>query len=116
WDHYLLEARIRDKDMLSSWSSNMDALLTFSGLFSAVVTAFIIEFYKLLQPDPQQTSNALLLEIAQSIHNLANNVSMPRVVDSPAESQITGLTTFVNCVWFASLACTLAVSLFILLV
>ncbi|KII87739.1 hypothetical protein PLICRDRAFT_112039, partial [Plicaturopsis crispa FD-325 SS-3] len=76
WDHYLLEARIRDKDMLSSWSSNMDALLTFSGLFSAVVTAFIIEFYKLLQPDPQQTSNALLLEIAQSIHNLANNVSM----------------------------------------
>lgn len=29
WDHYLLEARIRDKDMLSSWSSNMDALLTF---------------------------------------------------------------------------------------
>ncbi|KII87731.1 hypothetical protein PLICRDRAFT_76274, partial [Plicaturopsis crispa FD-325 SS-3] len=105
-----------DKDMLSSWSNNMDALLTFSGLFSAVVTAFIIEFYPLLQPDPQQGSNALLLEIAQSIHNLANNVAMPSNVTLPQQSQTSASAIFVNCAWFSSLACTLAVPLIILLV
>ncbi|KII83399.1 hypothetical protein PLICRDRAFT_148174, partial [Plicaturopsis crispa FD-325 SS-3] len=116
WDDYLHEAITRDKDMLSRWSSNMDALLTFSGLFSAVVTAFVIEFYTQLQPDPQQTANTLLADIAQSIHDLANNISMPSAVPSTQQDQPTASVTFVNCAWFASLACTLAVSLIILLV
>ncbi|KZW00802.1 hypothetical protein EXIGLDRAFT_720418 [Exidia glandulosa HHB12029] len=40
-----------DKTLLQEWGSDLDSLLFFAGLFSAVVTAFIVESYKLLQPD-----------------------------------------------------------------
>ncbi|KII87728.1 hypothetical protein PLICRDRAFT_646284 [Plicaturopsis crispa FD-325 SS-3] len=116
WEHYLQEATIRDKDMLTSWSQNMDALLVFSGLFSAVVTTFLVDAYKLLQPDPQQMTNALLLNIAQSFHALANNATIPVYIEPSDQNQTTVAATFVNCAWFASLAFTLAASLIILLV
>ncbi|KAF8876917.1 hypothetical protein BD779DRAFT_1694931 [Infundibulicybe gibba] len=49
-----------DKEFCSGWNSEIDSLLTFAGLFSAVVTAFTIESYKLLQPDPQDMTNRIL--------------------------------------------------------
>ncbi|KAF8878878.1 hypothetical protein BD779DRAFT_1676698 [Infundibulicybe gibba] len=42
-----------DQDFCAGWNSEIDSLLTFAGLFSAVVTAFTIESYKWLQPDSQ---------------------------------------------------------------
>ncbi|KAF8899338.1 hypothetical protein BD779DRAFT_1431892, partial [Infundibulicybe gibba] len=42
-----------DKEFCGGWNSEIDSLLTFAGLFSAVVTAFTVESYKLLQPIPR---------------------------------------------------------------
>ncbi|KII89394.1 hypothetical protein PLICRDRAFT_59024, partial [Plicaturopsis crispa FD-325 SS-3] len=60
WKDYLDEATQHDKDTIISWNQNMDVILIFAALFSAILTAFIIEFYKNLQPDPQQTTADLL--------------------------------------------------------
>ncbi|KAG8910417.1 hypothetical protein FRC02_007214, partial [Tulasnella sp. 418] len=49
-----------DKETLDAWNKSLDVLLIFAGLFSAINTAFIIEAYKGLQPDPIETTNALL--------------------------------------------------------
>ncbi|SJL13739.1 uncharacterized protein ARMOST_17187 [Armillaria ostoyae] len=51
WDFYNHEARAADKDMLKHWHDDMSTLLIVAGLFSAVLTAFIIEFYQKLEPD-----------------------------------------------------------------
>ncbi|KII89358.1 hypothetical protein PLICRDRAFT_60023, partial [Plicaturopsis crispa FD-325 SS-3] len=60
WDTYLEEATKHDKDDIISWNQILDVILIFAALFSAILTAFIIEFYQGLQPDPQQTAAALL--------------------------------------------------------
>ncbi|KAJ7590267.1 hypothetical protein C8J56DRAFT_1163857 [Mycena floridula] len=43
---YVREAKIYDEGMVARWKVLMDGLLLFAALFSAVVTAFIIESYK----------------------------------------------------------------------
>ncbi|KAJ7222981.1 hypothetical protein B0H12DRAFT_291870 [Mycena haematopus] len=47
-----------------SWRSDMDGLLIFAGLFSAILTAFLIESYKTLSPDSGDTTVLLLAQIS----------------------------------------------------
>ncbi|KAG8960058.1 hypothetical protein FRC03_007103, partial [Tulasnella sp. 419] len=54
WQTYITEAEKYDKEMVDGWNRSLDNLLVFSGLFSGVNTAFIIETYKLLQQDPAE--------------------------------------------------------------
>ncbi|TFK17735.1 hypothetical protein FA15DRAFT_604485, partial [Coprinopsis marcescibilis] len=44
-----------DDDMCRGWKDEIDKLLIFAGLFSATVTAFTIESYKWLSPEPDAT-------------------------------------------------------------
>ncbi|KAG8924885.1 hypothetical protein FRC02_010133 [Tulasnella sp. 418] len=60
WSTYNKEAEEFDAEMLKGWNDSLDVLLIFAGLFSAVNTAFIIESYRGLSPDPVETTNALL--------------------------------------------------------
>ncbi|KAI0649471.1 hypothetical protein C8Q79DRAFT_876040, partial [Trametes meyenii] len=62
-------ARMRDYDeaMVRGWKEEIDTLLVFAGLFSAVVTAFNIEAYHLLQEDPSETSVRILQQISQQL-------------------------------------------------
>ncbi|KAF9475235.1 hypothetical protein BDN70DRAFT_996554 [Pholiota conissans] len=55
-----------DKVQCDAWKDEVQNLLIFAGLFSAVVTAFVIESYKFLQPDPNDTIISLLSQIASS--------------------------------------------------
>ncbi|KAF8878733.1 hypothetical protein BD779DRAFT_1400008, partial [Infundibulicybe gibba] len=56
-----------DKEFCGGWNSEIDALLTFAGLFSAVVTAFTVESYKLLQPDAQDMTNRILMNVSAQL-------------------------------------------------
>ncbi|KAG8922210.1 hypothetical protein FRC02_012070 [Tulasnella sp. 418] len=60
WSTYDRVANAYDRETLDAWNKSLDVLLIFAGLFSAINTAFIIEAYKGLQPDPTETTNALL--------------------------------------------------------
>ncbi|EEB99793.1 hypothetical protein MPER_00435, partial [Moniliophthora perniciosa FA553] len=49
--------------MVKGWRDDIDTLLVFAGLFSAVVTAFAIESYQWLDEDPADTTVALLTQL-----------------------------------------------------
>ncbi|THG98225.1 hypothetical protein EW026_g3924 [Hermanssonia centrifuga] len=64
----LLEAMEQcDQKNLDRWKAEMDNLLIFAGLLSAVVTAFTVESYQWLRDDPAATSVILLAQISDKM-------------------------------------------------
>ncbi|KAG8958340.1 hypothetical protein FRC03_009218, partial [Tulasnella sp. 419] len=63
WDHYVKEADLYDTEMVKGIAGDLDTLLIFAGLFSAVNTAFIVEAYKDLKPDPMAATNVLIQQL-----------------------------------------------------
>jgi hypothetical protein len=113
--------------MTDGWNKDMDVLLVFvSSLqcafgaatnhslgwsLSAILTAFIIEFYKKLQPDTMATSAALLMNLAVALQCVANGsvcTELP-VLPSP-EFHPPGSAKWINGLWFTSLTLSLSVS------
>ncbi|KAL4251572.1 hypothetical protein ABKN59_006706 [Abortiporus biennis] len=113
---------IRDADikMVTAWTDEIDTLLVFAGLFSAVLTAFLIESYQLLKDDPLETSIQLLTQLTliqiQAIQAGGSgsstsllNPSLP--IDSKllsTTSQSSHIAVRLNSFWFSSLICSLA--------
>ncbi|EEB98064.1 hypothetical protein MPER_02494, partial [Moniliophthora perniciosa FA553] len=52
WKILTTEVGKYDEGMVKSWKEDIDTLLVFGGLFSAVVSAFLIESYQWLSEDP----------------------------------------------------------------
>ncbi|KAJ7572349.1 hypothetical protein C8J56DRAFT_842792, partial [Mycena floridula] len=107
---YVREAKIYDEGMVARWKVLMDGLLLFAALFSAVVTAFIIEGYKTLSPDPSAMTVVLLYQISQQLSTITNtstelNISLPDLNSPPTLAVIT------NIFWFLSLALSLTCAL-----
>ncbi|KAJ7876242.1 hypothetical protein B0H13DRAFT_2347803 [Mycena leptocephala] len=63
WAVYVSEAEKYDKSLVESWKSDMEGMLIFAGLFSASLTAFLIESYKTLVPDSGDSTVQLLSQI-----------------------------------------------------
>ncbi|KDR83143.1 hypothetical protein GALMADRAFT_872538 [Galerina marginata CBS 339.88] len=88
---------------------NLHLITHKAGLFSAVVTAFIIESYKTLKPDPNDTIISLLSIIANRLDNTTTPIPVllsstgPGSHCSPAASSIR-----INNFWFISLVLSLA--------
>ncbi|KAG1720762.1 uncharacterized protein EDB91DRAFT_1029079, partial [Suillus paluster] len=61
WAAYKKVSGEHDDNMFERCNDNMNILLTFAGLFSAANTAFIIA----MQPNPVDTTNALLVQLIQ---------------------------------------------------
>ena len=74
-----------------------------AGLFSAVVTAFIIESYKNLKQDPADTSNILLMRILAQLEVRANGMDIsPQSLTIPMFTP-TSSDIRINTLWFLSL-------------
>ncbi|KAL0564796.1 hypothetical protein V5O48_017243 [Marasmius crinis-equi] len=99
-----------DDEQFTGWKDDIDTLLVFAGLFSAVVTAFVIESYQWLSEDPQDTAVTLLRQISQQISNgsIAGIEHEPNFKASPSDVRI-------NAFWFLSLIIALVDALFGLL-
>jgi Family of unknown function (DUF6535) len=85
-----------------------------SGLFAAVITAFIIDGYKKLSLDSGSVTVDLLAHISQQLAGASNGSHIPALV--PRQSfQPTHATVRINVVWFLSLTlgltCTLSATL-----
>ncbi|THU91899.1 hypothetical protein K435DRAFT_222079 [Dendrothele bispora CBS 962.96] len=110
WSVYIGEAQKYDQHLLRGWKNDMDGILLFSALYSASLTAFIIESYKKLQGDPSQDAVLLLVQISQQLASMSNGTTAQfqslRNSDSPATSSI-----ICNMLWFISLALALTCSL-----
>ena len=122
--------------MVSSWKDGIDTLLVFvsrglhstcivvslthdqAGLFSAVLTAFIVESYTLLQPDLQSVSIDLLREILTELRNISApqtptsiGSKLPNVSSAPPAFAVR-----VNTAWFCSLIFSLSAASMCILV
>ncbi|KDR66611.1 hypothetical protein GALMADRAFT_1147836, partial [Galerina marginata CBS 339.88] len=97
WDILLKPRMDEDKIRCQAWKEEVNNLLIFAGLFSAVVTAFVAESYKTLQPDPNSAVVDLLSRIATRLDNPLNEVSpMTSAASfSPPPSSIR-----INILWF----------------
>ncbi|KAG1722870.1 hypothetical protein EDB19DRAFT_1645565 [Suillus lakei] len=65
WGVYKRVAEEHDGEFLERYTSDMDIVLVFSGLFSAVSTSFIVAMEANLTPNPSDTTNALLTQLVQ---------------------------------------------------
>ncbi|KAL0956670.1 hypothetical protein HGRIS_002801 [Hohenbuehelia grisea] len=108
WEVYVEKANKADSMMLDGWNRSIDVLLVFTGLFSAVLTTFIIEAYHLITPDPADMTNELLNQLIAM-----RNGSVVPPSTAPA---VTSRASWVNGLWFASLSCSLSTALLSMLV
>lgn len=94
----------------------MSAEASKAGLFSAVLTAFNVESYKLLQPDPDQELLITLKAMSAQLNGYTFN---PPFVNSTAPVSSSSRTSpfvaarhavWLNALWFSALVCTLSAS------
>ncbi|KAJ6527647.1 hypothetical protein B0H19DRAFT_969575, partial [Mycena capillaripes] len=114
WAVYVSEAEKYDKSLVESWKSDMEGMLIFAGLFSASLTAFLIESYKTLVPDSGDSTVQILAQISQQLAAAANGTTF----DSPAPIHFTPSTSsfICNALWFISLGLSLMCALIATLV
>ncbi|ESK83416.1 hypothetical protein Moror_15601 [Moniliophthora roreri MCA 2997] len=110
WERMLKEVSRHDEDMVKGWRDDIDTLLVFAGLFSAVVTAFAIESYQWLDEDPTDTTVALLAHLISLQVNGSQSISFGPTPFKPDASSIR-----INVFWFLSLIFSLTSALFGLL-
>ncbi|KAJ7152503.1 hypothetical protein C8R46DRAFT_913155, partial [Mycena filopes] len=109
WAVYVSEAEKYDKSLVESWKSDMKGMLIFAGLFSASLTAFLIESYKTLVPDSGDTTVLLLAQISQQLAASANGTAFNFVAPAPFTPLISSLVC--NVLWFISLGLSLTCAL-----
>lgn len=130
WKVYREQATAHDKAMLEGWNNTLDILLIFvraisrqrlalisiqAGLFSAVVTAFVMESYNLLQANPPDYTASVLYALLASTGNSTAIASIPTPASS-VFSEVPVSARWINGLWFSSLALSLVVSLLCILV
>ncbi|KAJ7056100.1 hypothetical protein C8F01DRAFT_993428, partial [Mycena amicta] len=109
WSVYVNEAEKYDKSLVESWRSNMDGMLIFAGLFSASLTAFIIESYKTLVADSGDSTVQLLSQISLQLAASSNGTVFTAPATAPFKPSTSALVC--NALWFISLGLSLACAL-----
>ena len=82
-----------------------------TGLFSAVLSTFIIQTYNQLLPDPADTTNALLAELILLQFNTSTAISRTVTPIANQSQSATFQVRGVNGLWFAALVCSLSSAL-----
>ncbi|CAK5263433.1 unnamed protein product, partial [Mycena citricolor] len=111
WGVYISEAESYDKGLIEGWRSEMDGLLIFAGLFSGVVTTFIIDSYKTLNADPGSQAVALLSQISLQLANMSSGAAMAETLPPAAAFSPPVFSLVCNALWFISLALGLSSAL-----
>ncbi|KAG9076407.1 hypothetical protein FS749_011818, partial [Ceratobasidium sp. UAMH 11750] len=108
---YINEAKDPNTELVDHKNKNLDMVLLFATVFSAILTAFITEAKGHLQQNPADISVTLLLAIMQSQQHIEQDASqvLPTIelpVFSPAMS-----ARWINGLWYTALALSLAAAL-----
>ncbi|PVF90767.1 hypothetical protein CPB86DRAFT_573247 [Serendipita vermifera] len=105
WEIYNHEASEVDKEMIKDWNEILNTLLIFTALYSAVLTAFIIESMKLLEEGIAETTRDILLIVSRQLANSSFPAFEPTTYATPQYAIV------VNGLFFASLSCALIATL-----
>ncbi|KAH9055208.1 hypothetical protein EDB87DRAFT_1642772 [Lactarius vividus] len=110
WSIYLTETKKEDGQMAKNWAEDTKGVLLFTGLFSTIVTAFIMESYKKLSPDSGDQTVVLLTQLVNT------PTGAPVVVQSSPPFKAPASIVRVNVMWFLSLILSLSCALLATLV
>ncbi|KAJ7930055.1 hypothetical protein B0H13DRAFT_913330 [Mycena leptocephala] len=116
WAIYLAEAEKYDKALVESWRDNVTGILIFAGLFSATVTAFIIEGYKTLLADSGDTTVHLLTQISLQLSQMTSENSSTIIVSPVPQFVPSNSALICNILWIISLGLSLCCALIATLV
>ncbi|EJU01528.1 hypothetical protein DACRYDRAFT_38467, partial [Dacryopinax primogenitus] len=103
WVKYVEKAQEHDDALFKRWNEEIDVFLIFTGLFSAVLSAFIIASMASLQPDSGQATADGLAAISAQLVALSGGTVPPTSAFQSAPFQISASTLIVNILWFISL-------------
>ncbi|KAI0716569.1 hypothetical protein C8Q76DRAFT_724895 [Earliella scabrosa] len=115
WSEVAEVVRTHYDELVSRWKEELDTLLVYAGLFSAVLTAFNVQSYQLLQPGPADPTVLALQQISaqlnsftigmpfvNSTHTIHTNATIQPQFDAPLSA------VWINALWFSSLVFSLA--------
>ncbi|SJL10847.1 uncharacterized protein ARMOST_14241 [Armillaria ostoyae] len=116
WRTYTDEALIIDGEMVDVYHDTINVLLVFAGLFSAVLTTFVIQTSQNLRPDYTEVSASLLIELvelqrAANVSSIPSSPFYPSISFSPSSADV-----WLNSLWFVSLTLSLITALVAVLV
>ncbi|KAH9057606.1 hypothetical protein EDB87DRAFT_1534533, partial [Lactarius vividus] len=119
WSVYVDEAEHHDKALIGTWKDDMEGVIVFAGLYSASLTAFLVESYKNLAPDPVQvnayyTQQSVVLLAQISAQLAASGSPVPSAFDIPPpypEFHARKTDVRINIYWFLSLVFSLTAAL-----
>ncbi|KAF8598581.1 hypothetical protein BDV93DRAFT_412962, partial [Ceratobasidium sp. AG-I] len=107
WKLYVAEAEEFDSELVEREHRNIDVMLVFAALFSAILTSFLLDSKNLMRADPADATTLLLTRIAQRLENPSGS---SQSLDIPA-FEPTAAARWINGLWFASLGLSLAAAL-----
>ena len=125
WKMFLDEVREEDSRFTDAWKEDANSIVVFvslnrlvpvfvtltnskTGLFSAIVGAFIIELYKKLSSDSGDQTVALLQQISYQLPNFPNSTNS-NTVNQPSPPGVA--MVWVNILWLISLVLSLTCAL-----
>ncbi|KIP06190.1 hypothetical protein PHLGIDRAFT_467705 [Phlebiopsis gigantea 11061_1 CR5-6] len=107
-----------DVDRIQGYAEDIDTLLVFAGLFSSILSAFVVQTYQLLQQDSFQTTNQLIAFSISQFVDPAPIASVPAVsaaianLLSPSSFSAPNNARWINALFFTSMVLSLAAALF----
>ncbi|KAI0333660.1 hypothetical protein GY45DRAFT_224355 [Cubamyces sp. BRFM 1775] len=115
WEWCSKVVQEHSEQTIRRWQEEIDMLLVYAGLFSAIVTAFSAGSYPLLQPD-QQGDILATLQVISAHMQASPNTSVVVVSEDTAHRGRDGpfnaptYAIWINSLWFSALVCTLSAS------
>ncbi|KAI9449532.1 hypothetical protein BJY52DRAFT_1176285 [Lactarius psammicola] len=109
FDIYWRSVQVEDEKMANKWKAGANDTLTFSGLFSAVVAAFLAISVQDLKPDPQDKPAFYLDNIYKHLAD-SNIIHVPTIhtMSNPFTFSPPKSAVWVNSLWSLSLVITLS--------
>ncbi|KAH9926029.1 uncharacterized protein B0H18DRAFT_876710, partial [Fomitopsis serialis] len=119
WEKLADTAWAYEKDRADRWRNEINTLLVFAGLFSAVLTAFVVQLYAVLLPTPDPNT-AILERISAQLGNMATDAvvaaasasalvpTVPTNTSSTTASSPPAAPRWIAALWFVALVFSLS--------
>ncbi|KAI0816068.1 hypothetical protein BC628DRAFT_1280033, partial [Trametes gibbosa] len=104
-------------ELIERWNKEIDTYLVYAGLFSAILTAFNVQSYLLLQPQPSDPTIVLLQQISSQLSSFSFDPPFVNSTYPPSTTQNVGTgvppaverwAVWLNALWFSGLTLSLA--------
>ncbi|VDC03646.1 unnamed protein product [Peniophora sp. CBMAI 1063] len=104
------------KEEAEQWKGDADGIIIFTGLFSAMVAAFVIESYKYLSPDPSNATTLILAQISQQLASVDGSTPVSTQLLNGISTSTGASSVRVNVLLVLSLCISVTCALFAVMV